>query len=94
VFSLRYELPIYMLFRRVLCFSVLHSNIWNVAAFLNTSLHSHGATEVNHQDAVQNVHCFGVSSQLETFPLADYHHLDCHMVVDTSAGHTAYTLLP
>jgi len=59
VFSLRYELHVYMVFRRVLCFAVLRFSVLNVASFLDTSQHSLGATEENHEDAVRNMHCFG-----------------------------------
>ena len=94
MFSLRYELHVYMLFRRVFCLAVFLFNVLNVATFLDTSQHSLETTEENHEDAVRYVDCFGVSSQLEMFPLADYQRLDCQMIVDVSAGHSAYTLLP
>jgi len=94
VFSLRYGLLVYVLFRRLLCVAVLHFNVLDVAAFLDTSQHSLEATEENHEDAVRNVYCFGVSSQLEMFFLAEYQRLNCQMVIDVSVGHIAYALLP
>jgi len=86
VFSMMYELLAYVLFRRVFCFAVLQFNALNVAAFLNTSQHSLEVTEENHEDAVRNVYCFavrsqlemycfGVRSQLEMFSLAGYQRL-------------------
>ena len=79
-----------MLCRSLLCFAVLHLNVLNVAALLDTPQHLLEATEENHED-VRNVYCFGVSGQLKMFPLAEEQRLNCRMVADALTGRCQHT---